>query len=162
MLIDGESRMATLGLVMLEPTKTAETAEAKRIDKSGEDSALATTARSLVDGLEELMRFHALWLNLGPDAGGSVDISANFEDLALDPAMVSELRAMVAEGSMSLDTLWSRLKAGRILPESFDAAKERERIEEDSATRLPTFTPKPPVPPVPPVPPPPVPAGGAA
>ncbi|MHC4867882.1 MAG: DUF4055 domain-containing protein, partial [Planctomycetota bacterium] len=59
-LEDVKGEIATLGLNFLSPDKrAAETAESKRIDKAESDSSLSAIARSLEDGLEQCLGYHA-------------------------------------------------------------------------------------------------------
>lgn len=126
--------MAAMGLAMLQrETRAAETAEAKRLDKATEESALATAARSLSDCLERSLQFTANFLRI--EDGGSVNVNMEFDDDSLSPQQIAEYRAMVLEGSLSLDTLWQIMQQGDALPRDFDADAEKDRIAED-ATRL--------------------------
>ena len=126
-LEDLEGQMAVMGLSLLQGEKrAAETAEAKRLDKSEKDSALSTMARALQDGVEEALRFHAQYLGL-PD-GGSVLVNHDFADEALDPAEIQVLGEAVARGQLSLETMWQKLAEGEWLPEDFDPEVERERL----------------------------------
>lgn len=131
---DSQMRMASLGIAMLQPeTRAAETAEGKRIDKAAKDSALSRTARSLEDGIEQALRFHAMWLGKGTDAGGSITINRDFERLVLSPAEVTEMRTLVREGRWSVDLLWDRLEAGGWMPRGFDRELEKSRLEKTAA-----------------------------
>jgi hypothetical protein len=125
-LQDLESRMAAQGLAMLQhETRAAETAEAKRIDKAEQDSTLATAARGLGDCLELAFQFHANYLSL--DAG-SIEVNQEFEDLAFDAGMIAALSNLEVAGQISLDTLWTMLETGGILPDSFEADVEKVKI----------------------------------
>lgn len=125
-LRDIERRMGVLGLAMLtDETRRAETAEAKRLDRSQQDSTLAAAARALQDALETAFAFHAAYRKLD---GAEVTVNMEFEDLTFDPAMVSALSNLQVAGQVSLDTLWEMLAGGRILPETFDADIERVRL----------------------------------
>lgn len=128
-LEDIERRMAILGLSQLmSETRAAETATSKRIDKSESDSKLAAAARSLQKSLGAALRLHAQWrgLNIPDDAG--VAVNMDFEDLAMEPAMVRELAALVPE-KLSAETLWELLQRGEILLETFSPEEERRRID---------------------------------
>lgn len=132
-LQDFKAEMAVLGLRMLmHETRAAETAEAKRIDKAEQDSALSTAARQLQDGLELALQFHATFL--GIDDGGSVAVNREFERLQLTGADIDLYAKRVAEGTLSLETLWDIMQRSGHLPEDFDPALERERI---AASQLP-------------------------
>lgn len=137
-LKDIEARMAALGLAMLErDTRAAETAEAKRIDKSASDSQLSAAARGLEDALEEALGLHAEWMGLGENAGGSVSVNRDFERQQLSPQMVSALSSAVGAGQLRMETLWDILKRGDVLPEGFDAEVEREALDSADVDRLP-------------------------
>lgn len=137
-LKDIEARMAALGLAMLErDTRAAETAEAKRIDKSASDSQLSAAARGLQDALEEALGLHAEWLGLGQDAGGSVSVNRDFEKQQLSPQMLTALSSAVGAGQLRLETMWDVLVRGDVLPESFDPETERDGLDNADIDRLP-------------------------
>jgi hypothetical protein len=124
--------MATIGLSMLSPDKrTAETAEGKRIDKSASDSKLGVTARGVQDGLERALGFHARYYRL--PSGGSVEVNKDFENLKMDAQTISALSALVANGQLSIETLWEMLQEGNVLPGTFDAIEEQGRVDAQAA-----------------------------
>ena len=136
-LRDIEARMAALGLAMLErDTRQAETAEAKRLDKAEQDSALATAARGLKDALEMALSFHAEWLK-DPKGGGSVGINTDFEQLSIDAALAKELREMVAAGLLSLETLLRTFERAEVFGDDFDVEEELDRIASANLDREP-------------------------
>jgi len=112
-LDDLKSDMATLGLAMLAPQKRiAETAEAKRLDKSTTDSSLAVAARALQDAIEKALGFHARYLGL-PD-GGSVEINREFERLLLDAPVMQAFAQLVEAGFPTYPVLEALQRGGRI------------------------------------------------
>ena len=112
-LDDLKSDMATLGLAMLAPQKrVAETAEAKRLDKSTTDSSLAVAARALQDAVEKALGFHARYLSL-PD-GGSVEINREFERLLLDAPIMQAFAQLVEAGFPRRPVLEALQRGGRI------------------------------------------------
>lgn len=126
-LQDFETQMARLGLSMLQQeTRAAETAEAKRIDKSEGDSALSVTARGLQDAIELALEFHAR--HRGLPEGGSVTINRDFEELELTPDEVRMYSELVSSGQLSLDTMYAMLARGERLPEDFDPEAEKDKI----------------------------------
>lgn len=134
-IMDIEQHMAALGLAMLQrQTRAAETAQAKMIDKSESDSALAAAARGLEDGLNECLRLTALWMKL--DNGGKVNVNFDFMDQQMDAQMIDVLSKMVAQEYLTLQTLWELLIAGEILPDTFDPEEELERLEEASDAQM--------------------------
>ena len=132
-----EGRMAALGLSMLErKTRAAETAKARQLEKSEQDSQLASVVSSIKDAVEEALSFHAEWLGLGAAAGGSVELNRDFSDLPLDAAVIRELREMVAEGDLDQDTLWDVLIRYEVLPDTFNPDEVRARLEASGAREM--------------------------
>lgn len=123
-LDDLKSDMGTLGLSMLAPQKrTAETAEAKRIDKGTQDSALGVTSRGLQDGVERALQFHANYLRL-PD-GGSITINRDFDSDAMDPTLMIAYATLAKEIGLPLRIVLERLqKMGRI-----DQSEDLDELE---------------------------------
>lgn len=112
-LDDLKSDIGALGLAMLAPqTRQAETAEAKRLDKSTSDSALAVTARGLQDGLERALGFHAKYLGL--DDGGSVEVNRDYEGLLMDAPVMQAYAQLVQAGFPSMPVLKALQQGGRI------------------------------------------------
>jgi hypothetical protein len=130
-LQDIEQRMAALGLSMLvRETRAAETAEAKRIDKGEADSQLASWALGHEDAVEEALGFHAEWM--GEADGGSCEVNTDFGTEMLDAQMVQVLSALVGDRRITLDTMWDILLAGRVLPGTFSAEREKSLLEDDA------------------------------
>jgi len=112
-LEDLKNDMGTLGLAMLAPQKrVAETAEAKRLDKSVSDSALAVAARALQDALERALGFHAQYLRL--EDGGSVTINRDFEALLMEASVMTAFAALVDKGFPVRPVLEALVRFGRL------------------------------------------------
>lgn len=107
--------IGTMSLSMLAPQKrTAETAEAKRLDKSQSDSALSTTARSVQDALETAMGYHMRYLGL--EFTGSVSVNRDFEGLLLD-APLMQAYATLYEVGFPPRVILQKLQEGGRIPE---------------------------------------------
>ena len=118
-LDDLKADIGTLGLAMLSPQKrVAETAEAKRLDKSTSDSALSVTARALQDGVENALKFHGRYLRGQPE-GGSIEINRDFEGLLLEADVMNAFSQLVKVG-MPPEPVVRALIAGGRLPEDTD------------------------------------------
>ena len=144
-LEDLEGQMAVMGLSLLQGEKrAAETAEAKRLDKSEKDSALSTAARALQDGVEQALMFHANYL--GEQQAGSITINQDFMAEAMTPDQVRVLSEAVAKGQLSLETMWTKLQEGEWLPDDFDADLEKQRLTDSGALLDPNAPPPPPAP----------------
>lgn len=127
LLKDIEGQLAVLGLEMLRrEARIQETAEAKRLDRSEQDSQLASCVRSLRDAVETALKFHAQMLQL--PTGGSIVVNTDFQARTLDAAMLEQYRLAVTEGRISLDTLWSIMEEYGALPADFDPELERKKL----------------------------------
>lgn len=145
-LQDIQNDIGTLGLAMLAPQKrSAETAQAKRLDKSQSDSALSVDARALQDGVENALKFHANYLRL--PVGGSVTINRDFEGLLMEAPVMTAYAALVRDAGFPPHLVLEALKQGGRIPEDVDleevememmaneAAVEQKR-QEDQAAQL--------------------------
>lgn len=127
-LQDVRGEMAALGLSSLEGRpQVAATATETVIDFAQESSEMASIARSLSDALELCLGFHAAYLGY-EKGGGSVSLGSDLKSLVLSPQMITAYSNLVAEGQMSLLTMWAILSRGDALPEDFDPQTEMERI----------------------------------
>jgi len=112
--------MAALGMSFLQrDTRAAETAEAKRLDASAENSTLATAAQGIADAANEALALH--WWYLGGEKEGAPTLRLNpeYEDMTMPPdlmrAYVEALKAGLPE-----ETFLKALHAGGRLPEDAD------------------------------------------
>ncbi len=130
-LADMRTEMSVLGLGILERRPmTAETATAKRIDRSEKDSQLSAAARSLEDGIERALGFHAQFMGVAEENGdgGSVQLNRDYQELTLTPDQIRVYSDVVKEKQLSPETLWSVLLEGNALPSNFDVTQELARI----------------------------------
>lgn len=134
-LKDLETRMAALGLAMLQhETRAAETAEAKRIDKSEKDATIATAARSMLDTVEVLLDFHAQFLGYPAGSGGSVYLDLDFNIELMDAQTMTAVINMVSAGQLSIQTMWELFMNRGVLPEDMDPELELQRIQDSGIT----------------------------
>jgi hypothetical protein len=128
-LNDLERRMSALGLSLLQQMiRPAESAEAKRIDKSEKDAVVKSPARSWVDSMEMALQFHANFYK--EPTGGSIFINDDYEDVVLDATMIKVYSDMVAADQMDLETMYTILKNHGAVPDDIDVAEVQSRIEE--------------------------------
>lgn len=132
-LDDLKADMGTLGIAMLAPQKrAAETAEAKRIDKSTTDSALGVTARALQDGVERALGFHAKYLRL--DSGGSIEINRDFDSNTMDPAVMTAYVQAAAQAGLPIRILLKMWQMGGRIADDEDLEElEAEMMAEQAA-----------------------------
>lgn len=127
-LQDLRTDMASQGLAMLQrQTRASETAQAHRIDKFEQDSALAVAARALEDSIDQNWQYHCQFRKLEPIA---IELNVDYEDLSMDPATVTAYSTMVKDNQLSLDTFWAMLATAGALPKDFDVQAEKDRIAE--------------------------------
>ena len=159
---DLEQRIAMLGLAMLQrQSRAAETAEARGIDKSESDSALASFAGALESAATGALKMHAAWLDLDSAKVGKITVSRDFLGIRLSAQDVTALVTVRGAGDLSQGTFWDILERGDVLPPGFDRDKEKVALEAEAAARppmqltlfqppAPGAQPKPAEPPVPP------------
>lgn len=130
-LKDDETRMASLGLAMLQrETRAAETAESMKLQKSEKDSALALAARRLENTLNVAWALTWEWEGKDPATAPTVSVSRDFESLKLSTEEVMALSTLVEKRFLTVDTMWTLLSEGEWLPEWFDAVKEKAMLGE--------------------------------
>jgi hypothetical protein len=134
-LQDLERRMSALGLSLLQQmVRPAESAEAKRIDKSEKDAVVKSPARAWVDCLEMGLAFHANFYR--EKTGGSVFVNDDYEDITLDSTMITAYSDMVAKDQMDLETMYTILKNRGAVPEDTDIEKVKANIKAAQAETL--------------------------
>lgn len=134
-LKDTEERMAALGLEMLVRKDGGQrTAREVGIKNAESTSALATFAVGIEDALNQALQIHADFRN--KESGGTVTVNRDFDAHTIDPQTFRELREAAATGQISLFTLWERMVQGELLPDTFDAEEELQRLAEQSAVLL--------------------------
>jgi hypothetical protein len=130
-----ERRMSALGLSLLQQmVRPAESAEAKRIDKSEKDAIVKSPARNWVDSMEMALQFHANYYR--EETGGSIFINDDYEDVTLDATMIKVYSDMVAADQMDLDTMYTILKNRGAVPEDLDVEKLKKAIADMKAATL--------------------------
>ncbi len=127
-------RMSALGLNMLtrkQPSGRA-TATARTLDQSEADSPLSMFARELENALETMLDYFGIFMGLGPDAGGSVELFKDFSITMRDTDDIKELGQMRARGDISQVSYWEELKRRNLLSDDFDAETEIDLLDLES------------------------------
>ena len=120
-----EKQIDELGLAAVLGQKlSAETAEAKRIDRSQGDSTMQVIAQQMQDLIDNCLKFHAQYLN-EPTAGSSF-VNRDFLASRLDPQDVQALIQLRAQNEITQKTLLSQLTEGEVLGDDFDIEEELE------------------------------------
>ena len=106
---------------------SAETAEAKRIDRSQGDSTMMVIAQQVQDMIDNCLSFHAQYLN-STNAGSSY-VNRDFLGSRLDPADINALLQLYTAGTITQETLLTQLAQGEVLGDDFDVEEELEATQ---------------------------------
>lgn len=106
---------------------SAETAEAKRIDRSQGDSTMMVIAQQVQDMIDNCLSFHAQYLN-STNAGSSY-VNRDFLGSRLDPADINALLQLYTAGIITQETLLTQLAQGEVLGDDFDVEEELEATQ---------------------------------
>jgi hypothetical protein len=124
-----EKQINELGLsAVLGQKLSAETAEAKRIDRSQGDSTMMVIAQNMQDMIDNCLRFHALYLG-NESAAGSCHVNRDFLGSRLEPAEISSLLALYTAGTITQKTLLDQLSEGEVLGDEFDVEEELDATQ---------------------------------
>ena len=110
---------------MLGQKLSAETAEAKRIDRSQGDTTMQVIAQNMQDMIDNCLRFHASYLG-ATETAGSCLINRDFVGGILQPDEINALLALYTAGTITQETLLQRLADGEVLGDDFDVEAELE------------------------------------
>ena len=123
-----EMQINELGLsAVLGQKLSAETAEAKRIDRSQGDSTMMVIAQQVQDLIDNCLRFHADYL--GQAQSGSSYVNRDFIGARLEPAEITALLQTYTAGVISQKTLLDQLAQGEVLGDDFDVEEELEATQ---------------------------------
>jgi hypothetical protein len=102
---------------------TAETAEAKRINRSQGDSTMMVIAQNMQDMIDNCLQFHAQYLGQN-EAAGSSHVNRDFMGTRLDPQEINSLLQLYTAGTITQETLLQQLSDGEVLGDDFDVDEE--------------------------------------
>tara|TARA_B100001778_G_scaffold319003_1_gene308081 strand:+ start:1467 stop:2915 length:1449 start_codon:yes stop_codon:yes gene_type:complete len=117
-----------LGLASILGSKlSAETAEAKRIDRSQGDSTMMVVAQQMQDLIDNCLRFQAQYMQEA-NAGSSL-VNRDFMGIRLEPQEIQALLQLYTAGTITQETLLLQLEAGEVLGDDFDVENELEATQ---------------------------------
>ena len=117
------SQINELGLAAVLGQKlSAETAEAKRIDRSQGDSTMMVIAQQMQDLIDNCLGFHAQYMQ--QNQAGSSFINRDFLATRLEPQEIQALLQLYTAGTITQETLLNQLSAGEVLGDEFDVEEE--------------------------------------
>jgi hypothetical protein len=106
---------------------SAETAEAKRIDRSQGDSTMMVIAQNVQDMIDNCLQFHADYLQEA-QAGSSL-VNRDFLGTRLEPQDVQALLQLYTAGTITQETLLNQLAEGEVLGDDFEVEAELEATQ---------------------------------
>ena len=122
------SQINELGLAAVLGQKlSAETAEAKRIDRSQGDSTMQVVAQQMQDMIDNSLLFHAQYL--GSNEAGSCFVNRDFLAQRLDPQEIGSLLQLYTAGTITQKTLLDQLTECEVLGDEFDVEEELEATQ---------------------------------
>ena len=125
-----EHEINTLSLAAIAGQKmAAETAQAKRIDRSQGDAGLNVLAQGLEDCLDNCLMFHSAYLG---EKSGTVKVNRDFIDVGLDPAEINAYMQLWVSQAITHKTLLEILQDGDVFAgvTEFDVEKEIEMTQQ--------------------------------
>ena len=123
-----EGQINNLGLAAVLGMKMgAETAEAKRIDRSQGDSTMQVIAQQMQDMIDNCLVFHAQYL--GINEFGSSFVNRDFLASRLDSQEIGSLLQLYTAGTITQETLLKQLEEGEVLGDEFQVEEELEATQ---------------------------------
>jgi hypothetical protein len=129
-LEEKKNEIAELGMSFLaKKTRGVETAEAKRLDSTAENSTLATAAQGIEDGINQALIYHAEYLGIAPENAPVLKINKDFDSSAMDAPTMLAYVAAVRDAGLPIRMLLESWLAGGRLPAGTDIDKLELEIE---------------------------------
>ena len=120
---------------------SAETAEAKKIDRSQGDSTMMVIAQQMQDLVDSCLVFHAEYMQ-ERNAGSSL-VNRDFLASRLEPQEIQALLQLYSAGSITQKTLLDQLAEGEVLGDEFDVEEELEATQNGGLSDIPQSQPEP-------------------
>jgi len=128
---DTQERAIMFGAQLFSESKrTAESGEAIRLRLGNQTSALKMISVSSADGLEQALKFTAIWAGVDPDQV-SVEPNLEFIDQELSPQEITALVQAWQAQAYSKETLFDNLQRGGVVDPEKTFEEEEEEIEAD-------------------------------
>tara|TARA_R100000664_G_scaffold3321_2_gene7590 strand:+ start:855 stop:2300 length:1446 start_codon:yes stop_codon:yes gene_type:complete len=123
-----ETQINELGLAAVLGQKlSAETAEAKKIDRSQGDSTMQVVAQQMQDMIDNSLQYHARYL--GSNEAGSSFVNRDFLASRLEPTEIQSLLSLYTAGTITQETLLKQLHEGEVLGDEFEIEEEIEATQ---------------------------------
>lgn len=105
---------------LVSDTRAAETAEAKRLDATAENSTLATAAQGIEDALNMALEMHAWYLGIEKAGAPVLTINKDFEATVMEPAVMLAYVQAAKDIGFPVIELLRAFQAGGRIPEDTD------------------------------------------
>jgi len=134
-LEEKKNELGELGASFLaKKTRGVETAEAKRLDATAENSTLATAAQGIEDGINQALVFTAMYLGIDAEHAPTITINRDFDNLSMDaPTMLAYVSAVSNAGLPPRLLLEAWQAGGRIADDVDLDALEMEMMANSAA-----------------------------
>jgi hypothetical protein len=120
-ILESEKQIAALGMSFLAQDKrSAETAEAKRLDATAENSTLGTAAQGIEDAINTAYEWHGWYMGIAKKDCPVITLNKDFENTAMDAATMTAYVQAVVQAGLPPRVLLEAWKAGGRLPMDTD------------------------------------------
>lgn len=114
-------QMSKLGMAFLQQDKRVmETAEAKRLDATAENSTLATAAQGIEDACNAALEHHAWYLGIEKAGAPVITISRDYESTAMDAQTMVAYVTAVKDAGLPVKLLLEAWQVGGRIPPDTD------------------------------------------
>ncbi len=128
------TEMAQQGVSFLQTdTRAAETAEAKRLDATAENSTLATAAQGIEDAFNTALEIHAWYLGIAKVGAPVLTISRDYESTGMPAPMLTAWVGAIANAGLPVRLLLSAMQTGGLIPADTDLEELESEIMANQA-----------------------------
>jgi hypothetical protein len=129
-------QMSKLGMAFLQTdTRAAETAEAKRLDATAENSTLATAAQGIEDAVNAALEFHAWYLGIEKKSAPVLTINRDFESTVMDAPTMLAYVAAFRDAGLPIRILLEAWQAGGRIAQDADLDELEGEMEAQAAAK---------------------------
>lgn len=151
-LQEKKDEISELGMSFLSKrSRAVETAEAKRLDATAENSTLATSAQGIEDGHNLALQFHAKYLGVGKEQAPTIKINRDFENMKMTAEDMGAYSGLVGLGFPKEAVVKELIAGGRLAPDTdvagfvaqWEATSDAAKDLADMEARANGFPPRP-------------------
>ena len=134
-IVEKVAQIAKMGVAFMQTdTRAAETAEAKRLDATAENSTLATAAQGIEDALNLAFEIHAWYLGIEKVGAPVISINREYGDTAMPSDMLTAYAGAVQNAGIPVRLLLEAMQTGGLIgPDEDLDALELEIIAAERA-----------------------------